>query len=243
MSIHLMVANVVTSKVDGQAGRQPISSHSKINRIFTPIIFGLHGFYQQAALFTTNQEFQQYLQKIIPSQTQSQWNQNTLFKVPLAQQEQVSRGKATYWAENNFDLWTTNTNTENHSAPISSIQNGFLLQSSIHQSFNDYSISVNPDDNYKITCFIPDDFGVDGRILDPVCPNPADPNRVSDNLLRWHFRQSILRNMRGAGEPSWEHDFPPGSDMLREILEGPFPIERFEMELSARLRVGNETRT
>lgn len=75
-------------------------------RIFTPIIFGLHGFYQQAALFTTNQEFQQYLQKIIPSQTQSQWNQNTLFKVPLAQQEQVSRGKATYWAENNFDLWT-----------------------------------------------------------------------------------------------------------------------------------------
>ncbi|KAJ9221016.1 hypothetical protein DTO027B5_5791 [Paecilomyces variotii] len=83
------------------------------------------------------------------------------------------------------------------------------------------SDGVNPDDNYKITCFIPDDFGLDGRILDP----------------------SILRNMRGAGEPSWEHDFPPGSDMLREILEGPFPIERFEMELSARLRVGNETRT
>lgn len=68
------------------------------------------------------------------------------------------------------------------------------------------------------------------------CRNPADPNRVSDNVLRWHFRQSILRNMRGAGEPSWEHDFPPGSDMLREILEGPFPIERFEMELSARLQ-------
>ncbi|KAJ9410762.1 hypothetical protein DTO045G8_1668 [Paecilomyces variotii] len=131
------------------------------------LFFELHGFYQQAALFTTNQEFQQYLQKIIPSQTQSQWNQNTLFKVPLAQQEQVSRGKATYWAENNFNLWTTNTNTENHSAPISSIQNGFLLQSSIYQLFNDYLISVNPDGNYKITCFIPDDFGLDGRILDP----------------------------------------------------------------------------
>ncbi|KAJ9273257.1 hypothetical protein DTO212C5_842 [Paecilomyces variotii] len=101
--------------------------------------------------------------------------------VPLAQQEQVSRGKATYWAENNFDLWTTNTNTENHSAPISSIQNGFLLQSSIHQLFNDYSISVNSDDNYKITCFIPDDFGLDGRILDPR-------DRFKLNGSKWNFQ-------------------------------------------------------
>lgn len=91
-------------------------------------------------------------------------------------------------------------------------------------------------DNYKITSFIPDDMRVDGRTLDPVCRNPADPNRVSDNLLRWHFRQSVLGNMRGAAEPSFEHDFPSGSDMLKEILEGPFPVERFEMELSSRLR-------
>lgn len=79
-------------------------------------------------------------------------------------------------------------------------------------------------------------MGVDGRTLDPVCRNPADPNRASDHLLNWHFRQSVLANMRGAGEPSFEHDFPPQSDMLKEILEGPFPIERFEMELSSRLR-------
>lgn len=43
--------------------------------------------------------------------------------------------------------------------------------------------------------------------------------------------------MRGAGEHSFEHDFPPRSDMLKEILEGPFPTEWFEMELSSRLRV------
>jgi hypothetical protein len=37
---------------------------------------------------------------------------------------------------------------------------------------------------------------------------------VSDQLLRLHFRQSVLANMRGAGEPVFEHDFPPGTDML-----------------------------
>lgn len=83
---------------------------------------------------------------------------------------------------------------------------------------------------------MPASFGVDGRTLEPVCRNPADPNRVSDDLLRWHFKQSVLKHMKGAGEPSFEHDFPPGTDMLKEILEGPFPVERLEMELSSRLR-------
>jgi len=78
-------------------------------------------------------------------------------------------------------------------------------------------------------------WGVDGRILDPVCRGPTDPHRVSDQLLRWHFRQSVLANMRGAGEPIFEHDFPPGTDMI-EIREGPLAQERFELELSSRLR-------
>ncbi|KAJ5240070.1 hypothetical protein N7468_004689 [Penicillium chermesinum] len=136
----------------------------------------------------------------------------------------------------NFSQFITNTDSGNHAASINSVQNGLLLQSTVHTLFDTYSISVNPDDNYKITSFVVDDFHVDGRILDPVCRNPADPNHVSDDLLRWYFRQSVLVNMKGAGEPPFEHDFPPGSDMLGEILEGPFPIERFEMELSSRLR-------
>ncbi|KAA8642529.1 HNH endonuclease signature motif containing protein [Aspergillus tanneri] len=144
--------------------------------------------------------------------------------------------KESYWVESNFNRWITNADSGNHSASIHSIQNGFLLQSHLHQLFDDYSISVNPDENYKITSFIPDVVGVDGRTLDPVCRDPADPNHISDHLLRWHFRQSVLGNMRGAGEPSFEHDFPSGSDMLKEIREGPFPVERFEMELSSRLR-------
>lgn len=86
--------------------------------------------------------------------------------------------------------------------------------------------------------------GVDGRILDPVCCDPADHHHhVSDQLLRWHFRQSVLANMRGAGEPVFEHDFPPGTgeirdEMITELrsnIEGPLAQERFELELSYRL--------
>lgn len=95
-------------------------------------------------------------------------------------------------------------------------------------------------DGYKIIYFCPDPFGLDGRILDPVCRNPQDPNRVSDALLRWHFRQAVLANMRGAGEPIFEHDFPPGTDMLAELRSEPEPYgkQRFEMEMSSRLRNG-----
>ena len=39
-----------------------------------------------------------------------------------------------------------------------------------------------------------------------------------DELLRWDFRQAVLTNMKGAGEPIFEDDFPPGSDMIGEIL-------------------------
>ena len=54
-------------------------------------------------------------------------------------------------------------------------------------------------------------------------------------LFRWHFRQAVLINMRGAGEPIFEHDFPPGSDIVGSILEGPKAAERMEFELFNRL--------
>ncbi|PKX89793.1 uncharacterized protein P174DRAFT_515810 [Aspergillus novofumigatus IBT 16806] len=117
-----------------------------------------------------------------------------------------------------------------HSAPIDSNQNGLLLLAHIHQLFdtyatvnhdesdfltygicNKYALLIYPYDNYKIVSFIADSFEVDGRTLDPVCRDPANPNRVSDHLFRWHFRHSVLKNMRKAREPPLEHDFPPGN--------------------------------
>jgi hypothetical protein len=41
--------------------------------------------------------------------------------------------------------------------------------------------------------------------------------------------------MKGAGEPTFEHDFPPGSDIICNILEGPHPAKRMEFELFSRL--------
>ena len=41
--------------------------------------------------------------------------------------------------------------------------------------------------------------------------------------------------MKGAGEPRFEHDFPPGEDMVGSIMEGPKAAERMEFEMFNRL--------
>lgn len=69
---------------------------------------------------------------------------------------------------------------------IHSLQNGLLLRSHVHGKFDQYCVSVNPDDGYKVVVFDQDADGLDGRTLDRICRDPADPHRVSDNLLRWH---------------------------------------------------------
>ena len=58
-----------------------------------------------------------------------------------------------------------------------------------------------------------DFYDLAGTSLHEVCRQAGDARAVSAELLRWHFRQAVLSNMKGAGEPIFEHDFPPGSDM------------------------------
>ncbi|KAK9247039.1 hypothetical protein V1506DRAFT_552663 [Lipomyces tetrasporus] len=87
---------------------------------------------------------------------------------------------------------------------INSCQNGLLMQPTIHQLFASFDISINADDNYKVVCFRLDAFGMDGRILDPVCRNPHDERSIH---------------------------IPPGTDMVGEILSGPQPAERMETEI------------
>jgi hypothetical protein len=41
--------------------------------------------------------------------------------------------------------------------------------------------------------------------------------------------------MRGVGEPVFEQDFLTGTDMRKDIREGPMAPERFELELFSRL--------
>ncbi|KAH8674538.1 HNH endonuclease-domain-containing protein [Tricladium varicosporioides] len=139
------------------------------------------------------------------------------------------------WNEYNYSRWITNPlyGEEIKGGKINSVQNGLLLRSDIHQLFDTYTVSINPDDNYKIVCFDCDGKGIAGTYFDQ---RPLDdPQRPAEQLLRWHFRQAVLVNMRGAGEPVFEHDFPPGSDIMGSILEGPKAAERMEFELFSRM--------
>ncbi len=86
---------------------------------------------------------------------------------------------------------------------------------------------------YKIVYFGFDINQQAGKTLDNLLL--SDPHRPVDQLLRWHFRQAVLFNMRGAGEPVFEDDFPPGSDMMGQILAGPKAAQRMEFELFDRL--------
>jgi len=147
---------------------------------------------------------------------------------PLEQESQ--------WIQLGFARWITDIDDSTGSSKIDSAQNGFLLNECAQALFNCYMISVNPDDGYKVVVFGPDLLGYNGRVLDPVCRNPADPHRVSDQLLRWHFRQSVLANMRGEGGPLFEYNFDHGTDILGETLAGPYEKERFELEMAVRLR-------
>ncbi|KAK9329982.1 hypothetical protein V1520DRAFT_369953 [Lipomyces starkeyi] len=151
---------------------------------------------------------------------------NAAHVVPLSSEDS--------WLQSGFSRWITNKTGERDTG-INSCPNGLLMQSNIHDLFDSLDFSINPDDGYKITCFDADTFRIDGRVLDPICRNRADDLGVRNELLRWHFRQAVLANMRGAGEPSFETDFPPGTDMIGEILSGPAAPKRMEAELFSRL--------
>ncbi|KAG0133746.1 hypothetical protein HOY82DRAFT_584336 [Tuber indicum] len=117
---------------------------------------------------------------------------------------------------------------------INSVQNGICLSSDMHCFFDNYLVAINPNDNYKIVSFGPEPlfFNLPTR-LDPLLrENIGWP---PDELLRWHFEQAVLTNMKGVGEPCFETDFPPGSDMVGEIMSGPKAAARMEFELFSRL--------
>lgn len=48
-----------------------------------------------------------------------------------------------HWQQHNFDRWITKPSVKGES--INSVQNGLLLRGDIHQSFDSYEVSINPD--------------------------------------------------------------------------------------------------
>lgn len=167
--------------------------------------------------------------------------------------------ESTWRASTQLHGWITDTSpaSEIGISRLYSPQNGLLMKGDLHTRFDLYKFAINPDvlaspfllcclliltdyvsqDGYKITYFAQDIDLIGGRRLHRNALYPANSNhRVSDGLLRWHFRQAVLKNMKGAVDvwPDWEHD-AGGGDYLRMIREGPAPEERMELELFDRL--------
>ncbi|KAK9236195.1 hypothetical protein V1525DRAFT_451450 [Lipomyces kononenkoae] len=110
------------------------------------------------------------------------------------------------WIQDNCSRWITNMDSAVESSKINSLQNGLLMSENLHTVFDQYLFSVNPD----------------VEILDPICRDPDSPDHVSDDVLRWHFRQCT--------------DFPAGTDMMATLRTELYGKERLEMELESRLR-------
>ncbi|CAK7217899.1 hypothetical protein SEUCBS140593_003367 [Sporothrix eucalyptigena] len=139
---------------------------------------------------------------------------------------------AQVWHDRKFSSHVTIPPPPQHDS-INSVQNGLLMQSSIHQLFDAYSFSILPEANYKIVAFKGDHHGVSGTYLDRQLLD--DVRCPPDAFFRWHFEQAVLCNVRGVGEPLPEFDFPPGSDMMGELSKEPKAAERLEFEFFTRL--------
>ncbi|RPA89673.1 hypothetical protein L873DRAFT_1831920 [Choiromyces venosus 120613-1] len=121
-----------------------------------------------------------------------------------------------YWDYRHYGSWIT-IPPENGGS-INSTREGILLRANIHILFDSYDVSINSDDNYKIVCIRPDGNNIAGAHLDNQFHE--HPSRPVDQLLRWHFSQAVLAHVRRKGESALEDHFPPGSDMIGEIMNG-----------------------
>ncbi|OBT76810.1 hypothetical protein VF21_04524 [Pseudogymnoascus sp. 05NY08] len=110
---------------------------------------------------------------------------------------------------------------------INSVQNGILLRSDVHELFDTFRIAINPDRGYKTYSFLND------PTLDNLTmfrdPNTAAQYQPSRDLLKHHFRMSVLLNMKGReGYPRWDEDIPSGCDEMAEAAsseEGKLRLE------------------
>lgn len=105
-----------------------------------------------------------------------------------------------------------------------------MMFAHVHAAFDKYEFAINPNvricpvpcnkcthdlqANYRITCFLPDVFGIDGRhmYLNPLAPANEQPLR---ELLLHHWQQAVLCNMKGRGpEFDIDLDTDEGGDVM-----------------------------
>ncbi|PUU78932.1 hypothetical protein B9Z19DRAFT_1125965 [Tuber borchii] len=79
-----------------------------------------------------------------------------------------------HWVKYNYGDWITLQPESGGS--INSVRNGMLLWRDLHIHFDDYMVSISPDDNYKIVCFMYDANNIAGTHLDKTfVEDPSHP--------------------------------------------------------------------
>ncbi|KAF8119575.1 hypothetical protein EV363DRAFT_1381539 [Boletus edulis] len=130
---------------------------------------------------------------------------------------------------------------------IDSIQNVMLLRSDLHDAWANYKFAVNPDRGHVVIPFVPGYDDIAGKVL--KLDHIIDHNlRPLDDLFRDHFLQGVLKNMKGAGEPTWDYEDALGGGMMdlsrRDVWGGKLGQEHLEFEMAHRLhslRVAQES--
>jgi len=123
---------------------------------------------------------------------------------------------------------------------INSVQNGFLLTTYMHTLFDQYRFGINPDDNYRIVPFTENAARQPMRPTLWINTEAEEKHRPSDAILREHYKQCVLANVKGAGErpegwmdPEDEHDLSDYARWGGRMISG--GKSRFELELGSRL--------
>ncbi|KAL4970565.1 uncharacterized protein BDV14DRAFT_45354 [Aspergillus stella-maris] len=140
------------------------------------------------------------------------------------------------WQKDGCQNWISGNSNTSLIAPAKmfSAQNGLILCTRAHLVFDFFEIAVNPDRGYRTIFFGFDKQGLGGRVLSRSTKSGPIDHQVSDECLRWHYRQAIMVHMRGAGEPPWDTYDDQGGDVGR-IMELPDGAEILEAELGNRL--------
>jgi hypothetical protein len=99
-------------------------------------------------------------------------------------------------------------------------------------------LSLIPQCGHVIVPFVPGYDDIAGKVL--KLDHITNPNlRPLDELFRDHFLQGVLKNMKGASEPTWDYEDALGGGMMDlsrlDIWGGKSGKEHLEFEMAHRL--------
>ncbi|KAJ5780339.1 hypothetical protein N7457_005499 [Penicillium paradoxum] len=137
------------------------------------------------------------------------------------------------WNRGNYSRYVTDPSPASviGASKMFSPQNGLLLRSDLYSLFDDFETGAG----FKIIIFSSErgEARLGGtRLRDSA---RSGSQGVNADLLRWHLRMCLYRNLKTHAEPQilWEEDI--GEDSMGTILAQPDAAARMEAELFTRL--------